>query len=147
IIAEAIKETRRRLEQTLDELKEDRRKAERRVQRLTEKVAKVASNGATGNGAADALADLHDRLREMEQRVTEIDDELVRGQRRLIDEDELVGAIEAFDPIWDTLKQSERERMIRLLVRQVEYDAEEETVTVAFHPNGIREIAGEEAVK
>jgi len=146
VIAEAIRETQRRLEQSIDELKEDRRKAERRVQRLTAKIAKVAANGATGNGAADALADLHDRLREVEQRVTEIDDELVRAERRLIDEDELVGAVEAFDPIWDTLKQSERERMIRLLVRQVEYDAEEETVTVAFHPNGIREVADKEAV-
>ena len=54
-------------------------------------------------------------------------------QERVLDEDELAGAFEAFDPMWDALTTAERERLVHLLVRSVEYDAENETIGVSFH--------------
>lgn len=54
-------------------------------------------------------------------------------RERLLDEDELAGALEAFDPMWKALTMAERERLIHLLVREVEYDARNETINVTFH--------------
>ena len=62
-----------------------------------------------------------------------------------VDADELAGAVEAFDPLWDSLIPKDKERLVHLLVRQVEYDHETETVSVTFHPAGIRTLAGQEA--
>jgi hypothetical protein len=62
----------------------------------------------------------------------------------LIDEDELVGAIEAFDPVWDALNPRERERIVRLLVAQVAYDASQEAISVTFNPTGIAALSNDE---
>jgi hypothetical protein len=35
--------------------------------------------------------------------------------------------------MWDALTTAERERLVHLLVRSVEYDAENEAVSVSFH--------------
>jgi site-specific DNA recombinase len=68
--------------------------------------------------------------------------DLLRQDRKVdpeavIDEDEMVGALEAFEPVWEALNQAERERLVRLLVGQVEYDAATESVTVTFHEGGL----------
>jgi hypothetical protein len=52
---------------------------------------------------------------------------------RVLDEDELAGALEAFEPMWEALTTAERERLVHLLVREVEYDARSETISVTFH--------------
>ena len=49
-----------------------------------------------------------------------------------VDHDELVGAAEAFEPVWGAMTQDERERLVRGLVERVEWDATEETVRVVF---------------
>jgi hypothetical protein len=46
--------------------------------------------------------------------------------------DEVVGAAEAFDPVWEAMTQSEREELIRSLVAGVEYDAEAGTISVSL---------------
>jgi site-specific DNA recombinase len=49
-----------------------------------------------------------------------------------IDRDELLGAIEMFDQVWEALTQREREELIRAVIVCVEWDAERETVSVTF---------------
>ena len=60
------------------------------------------------------------------------------------DDDELVGAVEAFDPLWEHLQPRERERLVHLLVRQVTYDARSESISVTFNPTGIAAFSHEE---
>lgn len=73
----------------------------------------------------------------------DLDDRIARADQRLIDEDELLGAVEAFEPVWEALTIGERERLIRALVERVEWDAASESVTVVFHEvaDGPREEA------
>ena len=124
----------------------ERRSVGRRVQRLTKQMQRLAGSGGNGKAATDRLADLRDRLRDAEQRATQIDDQIARAGQRLIDEDELVGAIEAFDPVWDALSPREKERLVHLLVKQVAYDAGQEAISVTFNPTGIKELSVEEGV-
>ncbi len=51
---------------------------------------------------------------------------------RLLDEDEIAGAVESFDPVWCSLASEERERLVGLLIERVEYDADAQTVSVHF---------------
>ena len=46
--------------------------------------------------------------------------------------DELLGAAEAFDPVWGALAQGEREDLIRAVVERIEWDAGAETISVVF---------------
>ena len=49
-----------------------------------------------------------------------------------IDLDELHGAVEMFDQVWEALTQREREDVIRAIVEVVEWDAENESVSVTL---------------
>ncbi len=66
------------------------------------------------------------------------------GSHAAVDNDELVGALESFDPLWDRLSPRERMRLIQLMVRQVEYDAATEEISIAFNPTGINQCANQE---
>jgi site-specific DNA recombinase len=143
VIVDAVRAAQRELQQEIAGLKDERKAAEGRLARLTEKARRLVADGH-GPDAADRLAELQDRLRDAEQRVTELDDQVVRADKRLIDEDELVGAIEAFDPVWDALNPRERERSVRLLVAQVAYDASQEAISVTFNPTGIAALSNDE---
>lgn len=50
----------------------------------------------------------------------------------VVDPDEVVGAAEAFDPVWEAMTHGEKEGFVRALVAGVEWDAEGETVSVTF---------------
>jgi site-specific DNA recombinase len=60
---------------------------------------------------------------------------------RLIDEDEVAGAVEAFDGVWDAMTQAERAEFLHVVIASVEYDGQTQNVAITFKP----EIAPAEA--
>jgi len=60
-----------------------------------------------------------------------------------VDEREVARALALFDPVWETLSPREQARVIRLLVQRVDYDGERQTVSVTFHPAGVKTLADE----
>ncbi len=60
---------------------------------------------------------------------------------RLIDEDEVAGAVEAFEGIWDAMTQAERAEFLHVVIASVEYDGQTQNVAITFKP----EIAPAEA--
>jgi len=79
----------------------------------------------TGEGVAEAVAE---RARKV---LAATRPDLV------VDPDELLGAAEAFEPVWEALTQGEREDLIRAVVERVEWDAAAETVSVVFRERPI----------
>ena len=63
--------------------------------------------------------------------------------RELVDEREVARVLSLFDPVWETLSPREQVRIIRLRVQRVDYDGEKGTVSVTFHPAGIKTLADE----
>jgi site-specific DNA recombinase len=70
-------------------------------------------------------------------------EELIALGRELVDEKEVARVLSLFDPVWETLSPREQVRVIRLLVQRVDYDGEKGTVSVTFHPAGIKTLADE----
>ncbi len=54
------------------------------------------------------------------------------GGRRVVDPDEVVGAAETFDPVWQSMTQGEKEALVRALVHEVVFDGPKGTVSVTF---------------
>jgi len=109
----------------------------------------LAGRLATNGKATDRVADLQDRIRAAEQRSTQVREELIALEREIVDENEVARALAMFDPVWETLTPREQARVVRLLVQRVDYDGEKGTVSVTFHPAGIRVLSREflEAVR
>jgi len=55
----------------------------------------------------------------------------------VLDPDEVVGAIEGFDAVWEAMTVRERETLVRSLIERVVYDAATETVSVTFREEAV----------
>ena len=118
----------------------DARIAEREIGRIHSEITKVATDAANNGHAATRLAELHECLREVEQRLTELRDQAERARRGLVTKAEVDSALEAFTPLWDALSPREQARALRLLIQRVDYDGANGRIAVTFHANGIRTL-------
>jgi site-specific DNA recombinase len=143
LLAEVLEETQTRGQKRIKELEAEKRRLEHDLKRHNEEVRKLAGRLATNGTATDRVADLQDRIQATEQRATQVREELLALGRELVDEKEVARVLSLFDPVWETLSPREQVRIIRLLVQRVDYDGEKGTVSVTFHPAGIKTLAEE----
>ncbi len=143
LLAETIEETRAQATKRIQDLEAEQRGLERDLARHSAELRKLAGRLATNGTATDRAADLQDRIRTAEQRMTQVREELMGLQRDLLDEREVARALSAFDPAWEMLAPREQARVIRLLVQRVDYDGGQGTVSVTFHPAGIKMLSRE----
>jgi len=143
LLADTLEETRTKGQTRIKELEAEKRALERDLKRHNEDLRQLAGRLATNGTATDRVADLQDRIRVAEQRATQVQEELIALGRELVDEKEVARALALFDPVWETLSPREQVRVIRLLVQRVDYDGEKGTVSVTFHPAGIKTLADE----
>jgi len=143
VLAETLKQTCAKAQARIKELEVEKRALERDLRRHNTELRDLAGRLATNGTATDRVADLQDRIRVAEQRSTQVREELIVLGRELVDENEVARALSLFDPVWETLSPREQVRVIRLLVQRVDYDGEKGTVSVTFHPAGIKTLADE----
>jgi len=143
VLTETIEETRVQAKARAKELEAERRVLERDLARHNAELRNLAGSLAKNGGATERLADLQDRIRAAEQRSTQVREELIALERQIVDEKEVARALAVFDPLWETLSPREQTRVVRLLVQRVDYDGEKGTVSVTFHPTGIRALSRE----
>ncbi len=131
----------------VNRLEQDRRLLERDLRRYADEMRRLAGEtpGGWNDGmsVAGRLAELQDRIREVEQRATEVQNQITEANREQVDEREVAAALEAFDPVWDTLSSKEQARVLRLLIERVAYDGEKGTLAVTFRNAGIKTLAKE----
>jgi len=120
------------------------RKIEHEVRQLMRSLGTTSAQAAFDVKAAQELAQMQEQIQQKEQAMTALHEKIILARRRMVNTDEMTGAMEAFDPIWKSLKPHEQTRLIRLLVQQVEYDGETQNVAVTFHPTGIKSLTQEE---
>jgi site-specific DNA recombinase len=100
------------------------------------KVAAMPGNGLR----TDRMADLQERIQTTEQRITELRADIDNLDAETIAPQELKQALEAFDPIWNTLNSSEQSRIIRALVERVGYDGRTGKLAVTFRSAGFKTL-------
>jgi site-specific DNA recombinase len=95
--------------------------------------------------ALQRLAEVQERLRTVEGRATQIQNQLAALDRARITEDEVAIALVTFDPLWNALAPREQARIVQLLVERIDYDGGRSTVSITFHPAGLKALAAERA--
>ncbi len=147
IVAATIDKARSETVERLKELGIELRGNERELKRLHNRVRKVVGDSPTRSSGesmvTEHLADLQDRIRTLEQRNTEIHEDIMSLQREAIDVSDVERALSVFDPVWETLSPREQARIIRLLIDRVAYDGRDGTVTVTFHSPGIKALCNQ----
>ncbi len=142
MVAETIRQAGEQGRKRIAELEVEKRGMERSLRRSNAELRKLT--GQLGNDAVtDRMADIQDRIRSAEQRATQVREELIALGSQLVDEREVARALSLFDPVWDSLTPREQAKVLHLLVERVDYDGEQGTVSVTFHPAGIKTLSQE----
>ena len=139
VIAETIHQARMQSSQQIDLLGQEQKRLENDLRKYERSVQALVGAEQTPSSTAE-LAELQSRIRPIEQRLSEVRDELQSVQRQLIDEADVTLALGQFDTVWEALKVPEQNRLIRLLIERVDYCGEASTIVVTFQPSGIRTL-------
>jgi site-specific DNA recombinase len=143
LVAETIRQTRAQADKHITELETERAALEKDLARHNSDLHKLVGHVSRDGTAADRMADVQERIRIAERRATEVREELIALGRELVDEKEATRALALFYPVWDALSPREQVRVMQLLVERVDYDGEKGTVSVTFHPTGIKALGTE----
>ena len=147
LLEETVRQAHALARQQLAELEAEKNRLEQELVRLDAGLRRLAAKGHAMNGAADEVAELQERIQADERRANELSEEIGQLRRETIDERELASALALFDPVWDTLAPREQRRVLQLLVERVDYDGEQNTVAITFHPAGIKTLADEQQLE
>lgn len=92
---------------------------------------------AAASGDSEKLLALQKREADTEKAVAEIQKRLARLRGSGMTPDDLRRALEQFTPVWESLTQPERMRMLQLLIERVTYHGESGEIAISFRPEGI----------
>ena len=143
LVAATLKQARLQADESTQGLQRERAALERELKRHHGEVRKLVVQAGSNGGAAARLGDLNERIRVGEQRLTEIQEQVIALSRRMIDEGDVARALEVFDPVWELLSPKEQARIIQLLIERVEYDGENAKVAITFRSTGLRALGDE----
>jgi len=147
LLAETLEESRHQREEAIGKLEVEKRTLERELHRHNAELRDLAAKGRSNGVTTDRMADVQDRIKFTEQRATEVREQIVALSRELVDAREVGQACSLFDPLWDTLTAREQARILHLLIERIDYDGVNGTVSITFHPTGIKTLADELATQ
>ena len=143
VVAATFGETGRLAEEAIRNLHAERERLRRELRRDEADIQGLAVRGTMSNGGLARLADLQERVRLGEGRLAEIDRELATLEAEHISEEEVDERLATFEPVWESLSPREQARLIQLLIERVDLDGVDGSVSITFHPTGIRTFASE----
>lgn len=91
--------------------------------------------------AASRLADLEDQIRAGEGRLVEIARELAILDRWTVSEADVASVLKGFRAFFERLTKNEAAETLSAMVEQVIYDCKKGTISISFHPSGIKSLA------
>jgi hypothetical protein len=128
---------------TVERLKKEKNALERAILADYERM-----NHAIAGGASEAAyAEIQDHIREKEQRVAEIVDEVSAVSSLLINESDVRDALGRFDEVWAALSPAEQVKAVRQIVDSIQYDGHSKELSISYHPIGIRTFNQEQQSK
>jgi len=140
VLADSLAATQRHLRAEADALVADRKKIEEQVRQHGRSVGELAPRAGFDEEATRQLGRLQDLIRERQEEIAGLNERIAVLEQRMLEPDELAGAIESFDPLWETLPPNQKAKLIHLLIERIEYDGETESISLTFHPTGIRTL-------
>jgi len=96
-------------------------------------------------GTVTSLASVQERITQVERESAEVHAKLTALRASTLADEDIMRACRMFDPLWDTLSCREQHRILRLLIERIDFDAHEETISITFHPTGIKALKADQS--
>jgi site-specific DNA recombinase len=140
ILADALCATQARLHDESAQLKQQREEIEERVRNLSREIGTLAPRAGFDKEATCEIGRLQNEMREEQEKIAGVNERMAGIRQRMLNPDELIGAVEAFDPMWNAMSPTQQAKLIHLLVDRIEYDGEMEAISITFHPTSIKTL-------
>lgn len=143
IVRETLAQSRVQTQTTAERLKKEKNALERAILGLYERLNQAITDGASES----AFAYIQDEIRDKEQRVSEVVDEMTTISTLLIDESDVRDALSRFQDVWAALSPAERAKAIHQIVDSIQYDGHSKELSISYHPIGIKTFNQEQQSK
>lgn len=139
LLHEVVHEAQKKLRAEISGFERSLKNLDQEIHALARQIGELASQG----DAADQIEVLQADLRDKEQAKSRLHDQIIRARRRLLDDKTLTGTMKEFEPVWKSLRPTEQERLVHLLVEQIEYDSANDNVSITFNSAALGSAAPE----
>jgi site-specific DNA recombinase len=143
LLADVLQEARAQSDGEIRKLEDERNDIIRVAARLDAEIRKIALTGSKDEANSARIADLYEKIRAGERRLSEINALVQERKDERINPADVTMALKDFEGVWRRLSPREQISLFALLIDQVAYDARKGTVTVRFHEAGFKALAGE----
>ena len=143
LLEEILQNAESQLQAELEQLESQRKQANRKLRSIGREIGVLGPRAGLHEGATRELGHLQELLHDQQQEVRRLDEQLAAIRERMVESGELAGAAESFGPLWDSLPLAEQAALVNLLIDRIEYDADTESISISYHPTGIRTLVGQ----
>ena len=141
VLREVTRQIADRRRRDLEQIEGEKAEIERELTKITQHVKViVGETGTAAELATDCLAELQDRVPQLNSGLAELRRQIAAIESEATDPRDVESTLREFDPLWEQLSTWEQERFIRTLVEQVRYDGKSGTVILGFRSQGIKEL-------
>jgi len=141
LLADVLQQASQHTEAETSRLDVECRDIERQLRRDDAEIRRLAAKGPASGAKVARIADLAERVQRAETQLAELRKKKDALTRERIDEAKLKAAFEDFDNVWGALSPREQAEVLRLLIARVDYDAAESSISITFHPSGIKSLS------
>ena len=146
LLHETLAQAREQDEARVAELETEQRTLTRDQSRWDAELRKLALHLGPDNAAdplIGRLADLQERLSQVEKRAAAVRNQIEAIHKQRLDEEQASEALRLFDPVWESLAPREQARILQLLVERIDYDGAKGNIAIRFHPTAIKALTDE----
>lgn len=141
VLQDCIQKAQSQIQDQVRTLKDTRTEREKHLRKLSEQIGQVSARVGLDNTALAEMESLQQQLNEMKEEILKTNTRIAMMEQQLLNPDEWVGAIESFEPLWEAMPPRQKEKLIHLLVKQVEWDSQNERIMIAFHQTNIESLS------
>ena len=139
--AEVLKQAQSASDDQTAELETQRRQLERQLGRDHADISRLAVSEEPSSATTTRIVDLHERIARAETKLASVRSQLEQQEQERIGQNDIAAAFADFDTVWTALTNRERAQVISLLVAKVEFDPDESSISISFHPSAIKTLA------
>jgi site-specific DNA recombinase len=139
LIEATVREARREVSVQIKSLESERATLVREQRRLHSELRRATESAKPD--MTSHVADVNERLRASENRLTDVRASLADLEGELVDEAEVTKALAEFNALWNALAPREQSQLVRAVIQRVEYDGRAGNVRIVFHPTGLRGLS------
>jgi len=128
LIKAAIENSNKASKATLNPLRKKRKGLERKLETVNAKANRILESLAGEKGTIESgfvvkkLDELQVQKDQLAEAIDKIDFKVMDIENTVIDEEFVINSLKEFDLLWDALKPSEKYDLIHLLVKEIEYE-------------------------